>query len=291
MLITESLKPKFNVKTSIYESMLREKRDKTSHYPSGIRIEYNNEVYGQCLRKLYYDFKNIEQSEIPEHGLLKMEMGNAIHNFIARQLREYLEKNYENVSLTEEFELEYREDWMDYPIRGRIDCLVEAEDLRFAVEVKSTYGGGRKSIFSEGAPPKIEHVMQAALYLFIMQKLEKPLTFISLIYIARDNGLMKEYIIREIDSELLEEILIEKLDSNKVIIAIDERDNLFVFPFMRFDLVLDSIKKIEYHVKNEIVPERDYNKEDWQCRYCPYNNICWGESDGWTIQEKTKFVI
>ena len=86
--------------------------------------------------------------------------------------------------------------------------------------------------------PKREHVYQLQLYLFFFN-IKKGY----LLYESKDNQNLQQFEVR--------------LNINTVKRA------------------LKNILAIEDYLKNDIIPPRDFLKNSWQCKSCPYKNHCW----------------
>jgi hypothetical protein len=307
--------------TNIIDKLLFQdnaRREKTSHYPSGARIATNEGVVGACARQQYYTWAGeIEESseEVEEDisGLWKMDMGNAIHEWIGKKLS----KRFQVLS---EYTVVYHPEFLKKPIRGRIDNLVISEEFgNFGVEIKSGYGKGitnrQGGVKYNG--PKDSHLMQALIYLCISrlpdEEKEKympvdetlgrpislpPLDFFVIYYIARDSAYRLSFYLDLMESEkvierfghILGENRTESLKTKKYVPVVSDGTSLYVLDDISFRGIVESFITIEQSVESKKLPNRDFNLQffvengemivdrkgsDWQCSYCRFKKICY----------------
>lgn len=286
---------------------------KSSHYPSGARIHKSDgTVIGSCIRSQYYSWKGEqEQEEIDTSGLWKMDIGNAIHEWVA-------DKANKVYKVTEEYPVVYHPEFMEYPIRGRIDSLVtDSPHGNFGIEIKSAYGRGitNKETGVKYVGPKMSHLMQAFIYLCISKLPQEDkekympvddvrsfvlpeLDFFMLFYIARDNAYRKQFfiklmhgdaIIEKVGASLSEEKR-EALAGRDNILTVTDGTQLFIYEYISFREIVRSYMAVERYVSSNTVPPRDFTFEyntdsngnliakpgtGWECSYCRFNRICW----------------
>jgi CRISPR-associated exonuclease Cas4 len=140
---------------------------KREHKPKGIGRYYPSEI-GSCLRKVWYSYKFPQEVE-PD--LLKVfEVGNIMHDFVARVLKD---KRNDGIELLEA-ELPFQLQMKNFIISGRIDdlILIKAGDTKVLVEVKST------SNISKQTEPKAQHRLQLQLYMMAMKIYDGVLLYI-----------------------------------------------------------------------------------------------------------------
>jgi hypothetical protein len=231
-------------------------RKRESHYPSDI---------SSCMRKLYYKWKDEEESNPTDAGgYWKMSMGNAIHDLI----NEFLEKA--GFDIMNEISNKKEVPGLKHPISYRIDNIFMEKEKLSIIEIKSSYGAGIKNIQREGKPRESD-LFQVMLYMFL-ENIDKAY----LLYIGRDNGYRTQFQIDYI------------------------QDAIFVNGYKtsyNYNYLIDRLKLVEYYIEKNKLPERDYQvaikqgeikdkfqkdkviyKTDWQCSYCQYCDKCW-ESD------------
>ncbi len=114
------------------------------------------------------------------------------------------------------------------------------------VELKSINEKGFARVFRYGA--KEEHILQLQLYMYLTG-----IRVGSLLYENKNNQQLLEFIIPYND-----EIV------NKII---------------------NKIKNVNKHVDNETFPEKEFEKTDFECRYCDYKDICWPEANKVSIDD------
>lgn len=294
-------------------------REKTSHYPSGARVvQRDGRVLGKCIRQQYYDWTLSEPGNFDVSSLWKMDMGNAIHEWIGDKLDE-------EFKVVREYTVQYSPDFLKNPIRGRIDNLVVPSDRKaFGVEIKSGYGRGitNRKDGIKYAGPKDSHLLQALIYLYISrlpqeekalympidEQSNRPfecpeLDFMVLYYLARDNAYRCTYYVDLINGEELCSKVGEMLSDERkevirgrdfVPIATDGK-NVFIYEDISFREIVHSFMLVEKYIELKQLPARDYHLEftlednkmlivnsesDWQCKYCNYARRCWLWSEG-----------
>lgn len=276
---------------NIIDDVLRDQREfrrKTSHYPSSARVETEDSIIGDCIRKQFYYWRNENLIEIDPSGLWKMDMGEAIHNWVDAKLnRELVSEIFDEVY--QEFTIEYHPEFLKYPVRGRIDNLIVSEHFgNFGLEIKSGYGNAftHKEYGVINAGPKISHLLQALTYLYISrfpqeekdkwmsygEDEERPiplpnLDYFQLFYIARDNAyrtyfnidiLSYENIIEQF-SNLLDESRIEKIKRNNYVpVVVGANGNTYIYEDITFKEIIKSYYKTEKYLEAGITPPRDF---------------------------------
>jgi len=135
-------------------------------------------------------------------------------------------------------------------ISGRADAIVTLNNELYVVDFKSM----NSMVFKELSTPKPEHVNQIQLYLHYF-KIPKGI----LLYVDKDTLSLKEFYI-EYDQQLCLNLL-------------------------------SDLQKLKEKIDKNLVPERltDY-PDNWQCKYCPFKEICklaGKESISWEDFKKT----
>jgi CRISPR/Cas system-associated exonuclease Cas4 (RecB family) len=49
--------------------------------------------------------------------------------------------------------------------------------------------------------------------------------------------------------------------------------------------VVEQIIMVNKHVDENKLPEKEYNRTDFECRYCPYKNICWPVKNEFSLDD------
>lgn len=208
----------------------------------------NPSALSKCRRAVWYEYHCRPSDPIPPHSLVKMRMGDGVHSAIQSLLNEL-----DGVQVIEiEKDKEIKLSGVDWPIRYRIDAVVDIDNVRYVLELKSTYSSGwdRLSIQADEA-----HLLQLRTYMSL-EGVEKGL----LLYIARDNGLMAEHVVKmsKEDIEKHIETLVKKGDE---LLSLVKQD---VAPARDFKLV----------AKTKRDGTLSFEESDWQCRYCSYRTLC-----------------
>lgn len=219
------------------------------------KINFAPSYLKACKRQIFYKKTGVSPSNpITEASLIKMSMGDAVHEKIQTVLMDMgiYEKG-------EEFEEII---WNDLVWIYRVDGVLNVNDTRYVLEIKSIYNTGFKQIEKNA---KQDHELQLLMYL-IFENIDRGM----ILYIGRDNGFMVEY-------DYFVESLKEKYKD-----------------FMSYKLV--ELKELKTKIELDIIPDRDYQiamknnnglitekfqkdnnqyKTDWQCSYCQYKDLCW----------------
>lgn len=125
-------------------------------------------------------------------------------------------------------------------ISGRTDALIKINDELILVELKSANDRSFNLMVKKNEP-KEDYVMQLQLYLHITG-IDKGIIFIE----NKNDQSILEFPITY-DEEMAEELI-------------------------------DKIMYCVTHAKSNDIPERDYTKSTFQCKYCDYAEMCWSSS-------------
>lgn len=125
-------------------------------------------------------------------------------------------------------------------ISGRADAIVTLDNELYVVDFKSM----NSMIFKNLKEPKEENVNQLQLYLHYF-KIPKGM----LLYVNKDTSELKEFVV--------------------------EYDKI------RAKNLLENLKKLKKKIEANKIPERlpDF-PSNWQCRYCPFKDICKTAGEG-----------
>lgn len=259
---------------------------KSSHYPSSARVETKDGVVGACMRQQWYFWKG-ESPNFDISSLWKMDMGTAIHEWIDSKVSSDLLKDLFD-GVYQEFTLEYKPDFMEHPVRGRIDNLIMSEKYgNFGLEIKSGYGANftnpKFGILNNG--PKDNHLLQALIYLYISKFSEEEknewmpfgegeerpiplpnLDFFVLFYLARDNAYRTFYVLDLLKpEELLETVgnimskeTIEAIKDKSLVPVAVSTDKFFIYEDISFRNIIRSYALTEKYLEKDIRPPRDY---------------------------------
>jgi hypothetical protein len=211
-------------------------RPTTSFYPSSASCIIANEVVGECLRKQYYRWKQVPGGEESSwRSWLSQRLGSAYE-------KAFLE-GYRAQGLLKAADYPFRVTIMGLPISGRLDGLTKKGEI---IECKSVYGKAfyMKLGNSVMNRPKPEHLCQIMVYLAVLG-----LDTCILPYGSRDDtGRRQGYRIRKRDIE---------------------REGIL------FIKIIQRWKILQLCLTTNMLPERDYDYEDWQCRYCQFRKLCY----------------
>lgn len=239
------IKDKVNEFLELRDLEREEGKKMRSHHPSGV---------SSCMRQLWYKWKQAPVTDPRSaQDVWRMEIGNAIHDYYARILKEM---GYEVQS---EYEVWMEDDRLKYPIHGYIDNLLVVEGKAIPIEIKTLWGMGAKMVQAEG--PRGSDIGQIGVYAF-MQEYEHFL----LEYLARDSMWTDEYTLKftkEKRAELKESAI-------KKFVALESYVEQDIEPPREYGAVVwdGEIKKTKQ------IDGIKYSS-DWQCMYCVRRSHCY----------------
>lgn len=235
-------------------------------------------LYGACLRASYYSCIGKEEDASTNIiNPLKRKIGIYIEKMILDDLSRKGNIKSKKVSFTNN----------KYSISGELDAICLIDGKEYGLEIKSIGGDNYyiNSLIFDNNSPKWQDLFQTIVYSYTFKD-TIPNGFI-LLYIRRDTGQIKEFIIQ-----------VEPY-GNKLLVIINGK------PETRFEVndILYRYKILKQYVDKEIVPPKDYiqiyNKEDIyryykagaiskkqleaygikpfgdsQCRFCNYKKEC-----------------
>lgn len=119
-------------------------------------------------------------------------------------------------------------------ISGRADAIISDGKTLYVLDIKSMNG----MVFNNLKEPKEENVNQIQLYLHYF-KVPKGI----LLYVNKDTQALKEFIV-DYDRKKAKDLL-------------------------------DSLAELKVEIEKDIIPERASGyPSDWQCKYCPFIEVC-----------------
>ena len=243
----------------IHENMLKLNEEESKKHSGG---KFYPSSVGMCSRKVVYQMSGYPRPPMDGRVLLILENGTTFH--------ERMENVMEKAGILIAPELSIKSQELN--ISGRSDAIIKNhlphevsdEIVKLAdPEGKVVYEGPEseilivelKSINKRGFDwltkkneHKEEHELQLQLYMY--------LTGIKqgiLLYECKDNQSLAEFYI--------------KYDQQKV------------------DYIVNKIKNINKHVEEGTLPQREYVKTDFQCRYCDYADICWPKRQTYNLKD------
>lgn len=178
------------IKNIIYETLEKNNKQWTpaNHNPSSASFKYpDGRVVGKDLLSLYLKWKGVPASNpITASALLRMDMGNAAHDTLAKILNKAGIKHISEVAGKAEIP------GLKYKVSYRVDGLLELDGDLEVLEVKSSTD---QQMFGKGwgiedKGPKEDHCLQVLCYLNLVPGVKRA----RLLYISRDSGKMIEYV-------------------------------------------------------------------------------------------------
>jgi len=216
----------------------------------------------KCGRQLYYQKTGQQPSNpIDLSSRFKMYLGTLAH--------EGLQKIMRQIGCVVESELHHDIEYDGLEFNYFIDLVIEYNNEKFIIEIKTIYGRGFDSIKEQ---PKEDHLLQTCSYM-AFEKIKKAI----ILYVGRDNGFMIQH-------------------------NIESNDNLTLnnFPINEFRTKwvknIERLKRIKQNIIDKKLPGRDYErvfknfngnlsenfqkdnvkyKTNWNCDYCQYKDLCW----------------
>jgi CRISPR/Cas system-associated exonuclease Cas4 (RecB family) len=207
---------------------------------SEAKLKLSASEIGGCVRKLCYSFDKSIPAKKADAKLMKIfGAGTSFHE----RFEDYL-KRLEKEGKLKILMMEERLEDEELNFTGKCDSIVEISGEKYLLELKSC-GAQKFRLLKE---PQADHVIQSHAYMYLANKyknmgVDKAL----IIYEDKNYHEMKEFLVPRQDE-------IEK-DLKK------------------------KIRSIYSHVQKKTLPERPYEKDNWQCRYCDYMDYCWSHDD------------
>jgi len=250
------------LKEKIYDYFLEKEKEAKAQK----EITFAPSYFNACRRQIFYKKTGIEPSnKITESAYFKMALGDSSHVKIQQII-----SDLKNVKMLE-YEKEKTIDFVGLIFNYRVDGIIEINNEKYILEIKTIYGAGFKYIENE---PKKEHLLQMYLYMNF-EKIRKGI----LLYVGRDNGFMVEYIydinqMKDIENETRNKI--KELKELKKMIEgkkIPDRDYQIV---IKNNGITDTVTG-ELNLSFEFTKNKIKYKSDWQCNYCQWRDLCWKE--------------
>jgi hypothetical protein len=251
-----------SIKTIIYKTLEDNNKQYIPQYhnPSSASLKLpNGQILGKDLKSLYLKWKGILPSNPIESGaLLRMEMGNGIHDIIAKILNKAGIKHISEVAGKSEVP------GLKHKVSYRVDGLFELDGQLEVLEVKSStdqqmFGKGW-GIEDTGA--KADHLLQVCCYLNLVPGVKQA----RLLYISRDSGRMIEYIYK---NKNIGEITFSKILQRWIELETYLERNLEPDPDFKVWLNDDGNIMDVKQIKG-----KKY-KSDWQALYDGYRDLIW----------------
>ena len=258
-----------------------DKGTRSAFWPSEASIQIPGPMkIGKCHRALWYSFKNEPTSNIMDgRGWRTVKAGLAFEALLIETIRDM---NIWDAKMNDSKKFFNKE----LNISGEVDAFIKPEKDTIGIECKTIYGyWARKEVFAQRTP-KIEHLMQTALYCYNFY----PIPF-KIIYGCRDTQEMTEFNV--------------ELDKDKDMVLVDGQC------YKRFPVTISALKKrfmdFQSYLDKDEMPPTDYSvlgmthdeldilnqlgelnrteakafkdgktllKIPWQCTYCDFKDKC-----------------
>lgn len=284
---------------------------KNVFFPTEMFIETSEFYEGKCKRYLYYKKNNYKQDKLDYDTIMNFERGNSQEASIIRAMQK------ERIWIEDGVKIYF--DYNDIYISGEIDVLITDDTYgEQIVEIKTGDGyyfsqqviNGYKrdtSVYRNymvdqlQAAPRIEHLIQTAIYLYYFKVVApkklgtKPIHTAQILYYDNSQRVFKSYL-----------ILLNQVNGMYKINVFDVQDTLVVVSIkdMYIEQILNSLNSLyTQYIATNIIPPRSYklyiddtelkdmldNKEiskrsydtmyagdraDYHCRYCIFRNTC-----------------
>jgi CRISPR/Cas system-associated exonuclease Cas4 (RecB family) len=223
-------------------------------------VTFSPSYLTDCRRKIFYKKLAYEKSNpIERPSKLKMQMGNIIHEYIAKVLSD--SPNIEYL----EGEILKRSEWQGLTWYYKVDNKIKVGDKIYIIEAKSTYMAGWNDVKNE---PKADHVLQLLLYL-IFENVENGILF----YVGRDSGYVAEYQFTKTGLLTLSHIAL--FLQNKITELINLKFDIenVILPVRDFPAFFKRTESLS----TEFTKGKQHYKTDFHCAYCQYFDHCWND--------------
>jgi hypothetical protein len=274
MMVASNTKLKQIIDKQVIEEAKESKKVRSSMYASD---------YGQCMRKIYYQFFP-EEFPVPEELSPRTYRIFANGNDVHERLSKYLNREIE-IEFSEEVNIP--RDELD--VHGRCDGICTLDNVATVTEFKSINAKDVRSA-------KTEHQGQIMFYMLMFMKRRK--------YLKEDFGFKEEDIIHSdaLDGEIslsgLEFDELDKVDKwllfshgslkGEIIYESKQNQELFSFP-IAFDAekaraVRLWFEQLNHYIKTKTIPPVHYDPAKYPCSWgfpatrCQYHSRCWSLS-------------
>ena len=219
-------------------------------------VFFNPSSFSTCKRQIY--FKKIATkitNPITTTSYLKMAFGTVLH--------EKIQAIVKSLGILIEAEKLKVASFGGLKFRYKTDGIIIINGMRYIMEIKTTYAQGLRAVRDA---PKPEDVIQMSLYM-LFEHVENGI----LLYVGRDNGFLKEYVIN-VGNPLYRialDTISKKIQDLKVLaVNIKTRE----VPARDCQIVLKNNKG---DVSEKFQKDKKTFKTNWQCSYCQWKDMCW----------------
>lgn len=285
-------------------------------YPTDAFIQTDEFYQGKCKRYLYYKKKNYIPEKFDYSTLLKFEVGKNQEQSIIKALQK------QNMWIDNNIKIYFN--YKNIFVSGEVDAIIQSDLGKQILEIKTGEGyyftqqiiyGYKQDpglyrdylVDQYAAAPKIEHILQTALYLHYFKNIapklynDIPITSAQILYYDNANGLFKNYIL----------MLKNENNYNFIKLFTQENDKLLVVPIKNITVesILDGYVDVYNSIKANVIPDKSYKtfyndidldsyysqkkltkkqynlmkennmeRMDFHCRYCVYKTQCLKDS-------------
>ena len=266
-------------------------RASEGHHPSSARCVVKGKVYGSCLRKLWYTWKQTPYTD--KVNQWSAQFGTAIHEWLEGKIKKHKLEILEHFGLkniiVEEFK-KHTIEGLTYPIRMRSDIIILPNDGdAFGCDLKTGYQKGTKDIQEYGC--KDYWILQLGIYAYIYPDAK----YFEVAYIDRGNFYRTRFNVYYLK------------DTDQIFSWSPITDKEVDYGFT-FQGIVASWKELEKYLEDDKLPPRDFDPvlveellwrkekemdEDgvkyhyktvqkmvvtkdcsWQCKYCQWRGEC-----------------
>lgn len=229
----------------LVEQAIERDRKRRAKRRKGEKITFPPYLVGRCSRHAAYTLLGFPDE--PDSRVIKIaENGTSMHQRYQKVLAKMGYLVYPEYKIRDE----------ELGIYGRTDGLVLLDDVMAILELKSCGIYDFQQMAASGQP-RSDYADQSMLYMHLI-------------------GVKRAII-------LVECIITERKSHIKV--APPREGEFYATDFLlEFHLeydqehatrIVNKIKRILELVDKGILPEREYSKDSFDCRYCPFHNYCW----------------
>jgi len=267
--------------TAILEDILQAARDRDDYQGGGQRLS----ATGHCLRQQYYDALEYEGSSNTAVSLLEIHDGN-IHEADVKDLLRRAgytvgrEEQVEGRNEGDEIQLELEDGSI---VKGHIDGEISGPNLYvpFLLEIKAMSGLRFVDFATNGleqAHPEYYQQIQGYMAAEASNPKAQPWPGCVFVAKAKDSSAVRMRL-RGMKGDSVWNPMKNKKTYSWKDLAACAKLCIEVVPFDpdAAESVMGRQSQLAYHLAHSTVPDRDYKKSDWHCRYCNHFDRCWNE--------------
>ena len=212
----------------------------------------------RCIRALVYHAKGIEQKPLPGRALLVFDDSTWHEELTANWIRKTAYRLHSQQMEVDILTVN------GYTVKGHIDGIIQditGKDMLWEHKAINHFSFQR---ISDDPSEAHEYYMQCALYLIGLQRVQPDITEALLCIKNKNTAQYCEFF-----------VVLDVSDINIYEVAGTNRGSLAYRINDPLELARKVYESVDMHVKGEITPNRPYQRDDWHCSYCGWQEKCW----------------